>query len=65
MDGKMKRINFEREVLYIPTLTNSWYNGLKYYVTHGNNSTQLDSRKRRALRLKSAQYQLINGVLFH
>ena len=25
---------FEREVLYISTSTNSWYNDLKYYLTH-------------------------------
>ena len=24
------------EVLYMPTLTNSWYNDLKYYLTHGS-----------------------------
>ena len=25
-----------REVLFIPTLTNLWYNDLKYYLTHGS-----------------------------
>ena len=54
----------EREVLYIPTSTNSWYNDLKYYLTHGSNPSHLDAQKRRALRLKSAQYQIIDGVLF-
>ena len=54
----------EREVLYIPASTDSWYNDLKYYLTHGRSLNHLDARKKRALRLKSSQYQLINGVLF-
>ena len=32
---------------------------------HGSSRSHLDVRKRQALRLKSTQYQLINGVLFH
>jgi hypothetical protein len=43
---------------------NSWYNDLKHYLTHGRIPTHLDARKRRALRLKYAQYQKIDGVLF-
>lgn len=56
---------FEREVFYILTLTNSWYNDLKYYLVHGSSSSHLDARKRQAWILKSSQYQLVNGVLFH
>jgi hypothetical protein len=52
------------EVLYIPTSTNSWYNDLKYYLTHGSSLNHLDAHKKRDLRLKYAQYQLIDGVLF-
>jgi hypothetical protein len=54
----------QNEMLYIPTSTNSWYNDLKYYLTHGSSPNHLDSRRKRVLRLKSAQYQLIVGVLF-
>ena len=54
----------QNEVLYIPASTNSWYNDLKYYLTHESSLNHLDARKKRALRLKSAQYQLIDGVLF-
>ena len=54
---------FEREVLYILALKNSWYNDLKYYLTHGSSPSHLDSQKKRALRLKYAQYQMIDGVL--
>ena len=54
----------QNEVLYMPTSTNSWYNDLKYYLTHGSSPNHLDARKKRTLRLKYAQYQLIDGVLF-
>jgi hypothetical protein len=54
----------QNEVLYIPASTNSWYNDLKYYLTHESSLNHLDARKKRALRLKSTQYQLIDGVFF-
>jgi hypothetical protein len=54
----------QNEVLYIPASTNSWYNNLKYYLTHGSSLNHLNAHKKRALRLKSSQYQLIDGVLF-
>ena len=34
---------FEREVLYVPTSTNSWYNELKYYLTHGKSLEYMDT----------------------
>lgn len=43
----------QREVLYIPALSNSWYNDLKYYLTHGSNPSHLDAVKIKDLRLKS------------
>ena len=54
----------QSEVLYILALTNSWYNDIKYYLTHMSSPNHLDAPKKQALRLKSAQYQLIDGVLF-
>jgi len=36
----------EREVLYIPTSMNSWYNDLKNYLTHGSSPSHLDAQKR-------------------
>ena len=36
----------QNEVLYIPASTNSWYNDLKYYLTHGSDPNHLDSRKK-------------------
>ena len=54
----------EMEVLYIPTSKNSWYDDLKYYPTHESSACYLDALKRQSLRLKSSQYQMIDGVLF-
>ena len=54
----------QSELLYIPASTNSWYNDITYYLTHGSSPNHLDARKKRALRLKFTQYQLIDGVLF-
>ena len=54
----------QREVLYMLASTDSRYNDLKYYLTHMSSLNHLDARKKRALRLKSTQYQLIDGVLF-
>ena len=54
----------QKEVLYIPTSTNSWYNDLKYYLRHGSSPSHLDDQKKRDLRLKYSQYQMIDGVLF-
>ena len=36
----------EREVLYIPASMNSWYNDLKYYLTHGSSPSHLDAQMR-------------------
>ena len=33
----------QSEVLYIPTSTDSWYNELKYYFTHGRSTNHLDA----------------------
>ena len=54
----------QMEVLYIPTSMNSWYNDLKYHLTHGRIPSHLDAQKRQSLRLKYSQYQMIDGVLF-
>jgi hypothetical protein len=41
-----------------------WYDDIKFYLEHGSSPRHLDPTKRRALRLKSASFQLINGILF-
>ena len=41
-----------------------WYNDIRHYLQHGSAPRHLDRAKRRALRLKSASFHLINGILF-
>jgi hypothetical protein len=52
------------EVSYISLGQGSWYKDLTYLLYHGTCPKNLNPRERRALRLKSAQYRLINLVLF-
>ena len=44
--------------------TKSWFRDLVYYRQQGYLSEHLNSKKRRELCLKSASYQIMNGVLF-
>ena len=36
----------QNEVLCMPSSTNSWYTGMKYYFTHGSSPNHLDSYKK-------------------
>jgi hypothetical protein len=45
-------------------LVSPWYDDIRHYLQHGSSPRHLDPAKRRALRLKSASFHLINGVLF-
>jgi hypothetical protein len=36
----------QNEVLYMPTSTNSWYNDMKYYLTHRSNPNHLNAHKK-------------------
>jgi hypothetical protein len=52
------------EALYAPPGKESWYGNLCYLLHHGTCPENLNPRERRALRLKSSQYHLINYMLF-
>jgi hypothetical protein len=52
------------EVLYLPPGQDSWYANLSYFLHHGTCPENLNPRERRSLRIKYAQYRLINYVLF-
>jgi hypothetical protein len=49
---------------YVSTGKDSWYGKLCYQLHHGTFLENLNHKERRALRLKLAQYCLINSVLF-
>ena len=36
----------QNEVLYMSASTNSWYNDMKYYLTHGSSPNHLDACKK-------------------
>jgi hypothetical protein len=52
------------EASYISQGQESWYEKLNYLLHHGTCPENLNPRERRALKLKYAQYHLINLVLF-
>jgi hypothetical protein len=45
-------------------IPNSWYDNIIFYLLHIIDPRNLDPEKKRALRLKSASFQLINAILF-
>jgi hypothetical protein len=45
-------------------LVSPWYGDIRFCHEHGSAPRHLDPSKRRALRLKSTSFHLINGVLF-
>jgi hypothetical protein len=59
-----KEVNLiEEEVYYVHVTLDSWNYEMKYYLTHGYAPQYLEPRKRKYVRLKYAQYQLVNGIL--
>jgi hypothetical protein len=55
---------YEREVLQIPISIESWYYDLKYYLSKVECLDNINSKQRRALQLKFAQYHVINESFF-
>jgi hypothetical protein len=41
-----------------------WYDDIRFCLEHGSVPHHLDPTKRRALRLNSASFHLVNGILF-
>jgi hypothetical protein len=54
----------QNQICYAQNLTSPWYDDIKFYLMHGSAPQHLDPKKRRALRLKFASFQLVNGILF-
>ena len=46
------------------TAPDSWYRDLVHYLQAGLLPEHWNSKQRRALRLKSASYQIVEGILF-
>jgi hypothetical protein len=54
----------QSQIYCVQNPTNPWYDDIKFYLTHSSAPHHLDRKKRRALRLKFAPFQLVNGILF-
>ena len=54
----------EREVFPVSTTPDTWYDDIRFFLLHGTAPEHLDPCHKRALRLKSTPYQLIDKVLF-
>jgi hypothetical protein len=46
------------------SLVSPWYDDIRFFLEHGSAPRHLDPAKRRALRLNSASFHLVNGILF-
>ena len=55
---------YEPDSIQFNDISKSWYMDLKHYLSTGNVPEDFDARRQRALRLKSAKYQLISRILF-
>ena len=56
--------HYQNLICCAQNLVSPWYDDIKFCLEHGSAPYHLDPTKRRALRLKSASFQLINGILF-
>jgi hypothetical protein len=54
----------QNQICCVQNPTSPWYDDIKFYLIHGSTPRHLDPKKRRALRLKYAPFQLVNGILF-
>jgi hypothetical protein len=54
----------QNQICCAQNLISPWYNDIKFCLIHGSSPRHLDPKQRRALRLKSSSFQLINGILF-
>ena len=70
-DPKSQQIKWEQKetipigfVNAIETTMSKWQDHIKFFINHGLSPETLDPKKHRALRLKLASYQFIDGILF-
>jgi hypothetical protein len=54
----------EKQICCAQTMTNSSYENIRFYLMHRSSTHNLDPKNRRALRLESPSFQLINDIIF-
>jgi hypothetical protein len=55
----------QNEIYCAQNSVSPWYDDKFFCLEHGSAPRHLYTTKRRALRLKSASFHLVNGILFH
>ena len=60
----LDEVLLQKEIYFIPEPVSSWYTDIRIYLETGTTQDHLYPKKKRAVRLKSAPYQLVNNVLF-
>jgi hypothetical protein len=53
----------QNEICCAQNSVSPWYDDIKFCLEHGSGPRHLDPTKRRVLRLKSASFHLVNGIL--
>jgi len=64
VDSSTANQHDEKKMCCAQTVTNSWYENIRFYLLHGTSPRNIDPKNRRSLRLKYASFQLINDILF-
>jgi len=54
----------EKQINYVQTVSNSWYENIIFYLLHGFSPHNIDPQNKRELRLEFTSFQLINDILF-
>jgi hypothetical protein len=54
----------EKQISCAQATPNSWYENIRFYLTHGSSPHNLDPKNKITLMLKSASFHLINDTLF-
>jgi hypothetical protein len=64
INTSVANLHNETQICCTQTVSNSWYDNIRFYLLHGTSPRNLDPKNRRALRLRSTSFQLINDILF-
>ena len=63
-DMPLDDVLLQKEICFILDPISSWYTDIRVYLETGTAPDHFDPKKKRAVRLKSTPYQLVNNVLF-
>ena len=64
IDDKTDESFLKKEIYFFPPPQDSWYSNIRILLEIGSAPNNLEPKKRKALRLKTTTYELINNFLF-